>query len=95
MNKTHRGLHPRSKVDEYTSKGWWSQHIVLLGTVGAVFALALIVISYPGIRFVSGGSLAVPLATVLAGSVYILVVSVHQPAAMFLMDPRGLWLQVL
>ena len=39
--------------------------------------------------------LSSPLATVLAGSVYILVVSVHQPAAMFLMDPRGLWLQVL
>lgn len=73
----------------------FAQHIVLLGTVGAVFALALVVISYPGIRFVSGGSLVVPLATVLAGSVYILVVSVHQPAAMFLMDPRGLWLQVL
>src|SRR3546814_9978674 len=43
----------------------FAQHIVLLGTVGAVFALALVVISYPGIRFVSGGSLVVPLATVL------------------------------
>lgn len=28
MNKTHRGLHPRVKVDEYTSKGWWSDETI-------------------------------------------------------------------
>ena len=28
MNKAHRGLHPRVRVDEYTSKGWWSDETI-------------------------------------------------------------------
>ena len=28
MNKAHRGLHPRVKVDEYTSNGWWSDETI-------------------------------------------------------------------
>lgn len=64
--------------------------VTLFGVLGVGSAILLTVSVLLASHLIGGDDLRIPPALVASSALYVLVVAVHQPGAMFLTDPRGL-----